>query len=376
MSVLRGEALRIFMVDRFFTPLHGMSLGEWLRLLGRHQFAVDPQYWPRAAFMTLGSALTSAFARYEERVYGPQVRRVSVKAPLFILGHARSGTTFLYSLIANDPQFAYPHLWQVLNPHTFLTTERFSELLSVVAPKKRLSDNVRIHAGSPLEDQFALTGTLRSPLLRWAFPHSAAEYDRYLTFEGVPQAEIEEWKAALLRFYQKLTLKYNRPLLLKSPPHTCRIKLLLEMFPDARFIHIHRHPFAVFQSSRRETEIVSRVTRLQQPAPRDMDTWIIRRYQMIYEAFFAQRELIPAGQFCEVAYEELARDPVGQVGRLYQELALPGFDAFRPTLQGYVDAQGGYRKNRYNELPAEVRERLMQAWRRSFDAWGYTCEET
>ena len=48
-----------------------------------------------------------------------------VEAPLFILGHYRSGTTHLHNLLALDPQFAAPTFFQALNPHTFLSTERF-----------------------------------------------------------------------------------------------------------------------------------------------------------------------------------------------------------------------------------------------------------
>jgi hypothetical protein len=34
----------------------------------------------------------------------------------------------------------------------------------------------------------------------------------------------------------------TKPLLIKSPVHTGRVKLLLQMFPRARFLYIHRHP--------------------------------------------------------------------------------------------------------------------------------------
>ena len=90
-----------------------------------------------------------------------------------------------------------------------------------------------------------------------------SHYDRYLTFRGVPEREVDEWKQALVLFLKKLTWKYRKPLLLKSPPHTCRIKLLLGLFPEARFVHIHRDPFAVYQSMRHTLSRVLRITRLQ-----------------------------------------------------------------------------------------------------------------
>ena len=102
----------------------------------------------------------------------------------------------------------------------------------------------------PQEDEFALNClTQMSPLLGWTFPRRAAHYDRFLTFRDCAPAEIARWQTALHWFVQKLTYKHGRPLVLKSPCHTARIRLLLEVFPDAKFVHIHRNPYDVFHSS-------------------------------------------------------------------------------------------------------------------------------
>jgi hypothetical protein len=69
----------------------------------------------------------------------------------------------------------------------------------------------------------------------------------YLTFRDVSPIETKRWHAALFAFVQKLTYKYHKPIVLKSPGHTARIKLLLEIFPLARFVPIHRHPITVHQ---------------------------------------------------------------------------------------------------------------------------------
>ena len=192
--------------------------------------------------------------------------------------------------------------------------------------------------------------------------------------EGVPEEEVAEWKAALLLFYKKLSWKYGRPLVLKSPPHMCRIGLLLEMFPDARFVHIYRHPYAVFRSTKRQSLLSLRATLLQEARSLDVDAWIIRRYRTMYDAFFEERDLIPDGQFHEIRFEDLERDPVAQMRGLYEGLGIPGFQAFRPSLENYVSANSGYRKNEYQELPASLRAEISQAWRRSFDEWNYPCD--
>jgi LPS sulfotransferase NodH len=377
-----GEKVRAFLVNRLFTPIYGIVLDDWLRLLRKHRVAVDLPYWPRAVLVTLISPLTSLLHRHENAKYGPKLAGVRVEQPLFVLGHARSGTTYLHSLLATDERFAYPNLWQALNPHTFLSTERYSGIIRLVfrlvAPKTRLVDNTSLDPDAPLEEEFATcSGTLHSPLLGWVFPRSRDHYERYLTFRGVPEEETARWKAALLLFYKKLTWKYGgRPLVLKSPFHTCRIRLLLEMFPDARFVHIHRDPYAVFQSAKRLDRFMSHSMGLQRPNPDDdVDSRIIHLYKEMYEVFFEEQGLIPEGRFHEVCYEELVRDPVGEVKRIYERLGIPGFGAAQGPLRRYVEAVGRYRKNEHSEIPLPLRRRIARAWKQNFDEWGYDHDE-
>jgi omega-hydroxy-beta-dihydromenaquinone-9 sulfotransferase len=364
------ERLRVLLVNWLFTSLYGMTLGEYVRLLRKHRFAVAPVYLPRAVFMAGIGVLNSVFSRYENRVYGPEVACAHIKPPLFVLGHWRSGTTYLHNLLATDTQFAYPNIYQVLNPHTFLSTERYSKIL-FISPKTRMMDNVGLNAGVPFEDEFATCGTLRSPFLTWVFPRGGEQYNRYLTFRDLPRQEIAEWTAALTLFYKKLTWKYDRPLLLKSPPHTSRIRLLLAMFPDARFIHIHRNPYTVFQSTQRQAQVSLRTMGLQRLDVRHIDALVIQRYQIMYDAFFEERPLVPGNRFHELSFEELEKDPVGQVRRIYDHLNVPGFDAMRPSLQRYVDSNANYRKNRYPSLSPSLRDEIARAWQRNFDQWGY-----
>jgi omega-hydroxy-beta-dihydromenaquinone-9 sulfotransferase len=341
-----------------------------VRLLRRHRCAVAPCYWPRAAFMAGMGLLNSVVGRYEDQVFGPEVARAQIRPPLFILGHWRSGTTHLHNLLALDAQFAFPNTYQVLNPHTFLSTERWANTL-FVSPSTRMMDNLPFNATVPFEDEFATCGTLHSPFLSWVFPRDRREYRKYLTFRGVPEQEIAEWTAALTLFYRKLTWKYERPLVLKSPPHTSRIKLLLDTFPDARFLHIHRDPHAVFQSTQLQTRVSLRTMGLQRLEERHITEMVLEHFAIMYEAFFEERSLIPAGRFSELSFEELEKDPVGQLRRSYQELGLSGFEAVRPALERYVDTHAQYRKNSYPELSPSLRAEVGRAWRRNFVEWGY-----
>jgi hypothetical protein len=357
--------------------LAGITADAWWRLLRENRFAVDPAYLHRALFVSALSLMNSWYRRREERLWGERVATAALAGPpLFVLGHWRSGTTHLHNLLALDEQFAFPNTYQVVNPHTFLTTEDFNtRRFRALLPDTRPMDNVALSFDAPQEDEFgpALV-CFRSLYPGISFPRNAAWYERYLTFRGVPQAEIDEWKTAFLWFLRKLTVKYGRPLVLKSPPHTARVRLLLEMFPDARFVHIHRDPYTVFRSFLHYYDTAGWYTYLQRPDLDGLDDLILTRYTVMYDAWFEEKELIPAGRLHEIAFTDLEADPAGQMALLYERLGLGGFDQLEPKLREYVGSLRDYRKNRYEALPPAVRERVATAWRRSFEAWGYPLE--
>jgi hypothetical protein len=351
----------------------GITLGRWLRVLRDNHYVVDRPYWGRAAVITLASIPNTLFHWWETLRYGRQISATRVDAPVFILGIWRSGTTHLHNLLAQDDRFAYPTTYQVFYPHTFLTTEdRNAKLVGFFLPKKRPQDNLALGVREPQEDEFALCSlTGRALPMAWAFLRRADHYGRYLTLREASAAEVAEWKAALTWFVQKLSFKYGRPLVLKSPGHTCRISLLLELFPEAKFVHIHRNPYDVFQSTQHMVRTVTPWWALQRPDDNDLEGRTLRQYREVYDAFFEERGLIPKGHFHEVGFEELEADPLEQVRGVYEALDLPDFGEVEPALRRYLDSVAGYKKNRFPELPADLRAYIAREWRRCFEEWGY-----
>jgi hypothetical protein len=183
--------------------------------------------------------------------------------------------------------------------------------------------------------------------------------------------EVVEWQAALAWLVKKLSYKYGKPLVLKSPGHTCRIKLLLELFPQAKFVHIHRNPYHVFQSTLHTVRKVVPWWAMQEPDYSNLEQETIRQYQDVYDAFFQERVLIPNGHFCEISFEQLEADPIGQLQSIYEALALPDFGHVQPILRTYLDSLAGYRKNAFPELGSDLRARIARVWRRCFEEWGY-----
>jgi hypothetical protein len=97
---------------------------------------------------------------------------------------------------------------------------------------------------------------------------------------------------------------------------------------------------------------------------------ILTVYEAMMRRFFQERSLIPQGHLVEVRFEDLERDPLGELARIYDRLALPGFDAAEPAFRDYVRSQQNYRKNRLNLSP-EDRARVEQRWAFAFAELGY-----
>lgn len=367
------ERVRVVLARRLFSSLAGMSAGDWLGAVADNGFAVDPIYLPRALLLTFASGPTALDRWLEDRRFGAALDAVTVPPPLFVLGHWRTGTTHLHNLLAADRRFAAPNLFQAFNPHTFLRNEAWlGRYVAPMVPRRRLMDDVRLGPDAPQEDEFALAAaTGLSPYLGWVFPRRRAAYDRYLTFRNATAAEVGRWKAALLRFARKLTLRHGRPLVLKSPPHTARVRMLLDSFPDARFVHVRRDPYAVFQSTRHFERAAASSLAVQRPPREDADARILARYAELYDAYLVDSPLIPPGRLHEMRYEGLRADPLGELGRLYAGLGLPDFDSARPAVEKHLQDVAGYRANRFRPLREPDRRRVAAAWGRYFAAFGY-----
>ena len=364
--------------DRFFARLSpellaGVTFGRWCQILRENSFSIDLPYWPRAYVTTLFSLRNSAAAAIERIAYQRAISRTQVKSPLFILGIFRSGTSYLQNLMAQDKRLAFPSMYEVTFPQTFLTTQRLdSAVLGPFLPKVRPQDNVALSFDLPHEDEVAFCSLLgRTFLLDMVFPSNTAFYRRYYTLKDLSPREHQDWKQALHWFAQKLTYKHQRPLVFKSPGHTCRISTILEIFPDAKFVHIHRNPYEIFQSWHHLIHSVTSRWSLQRNENKALDDDIVQQYAEVYDTYLAERQLIPAGHLCEVAYRDLKSAPLTNLENIYQQLDLPDFAGTAAQMQRYVDADRGYQKNTYSPLDEDVRMRLGTEWKRFFEAWGY-----
>lgn len=352
----------------------GCDFFAWLRLLLRNHLAVAPSQWYVAFIVTFVSLGHTLLRWAQETWYGSRLERVPIRhAPLFIIGHWRTGTTLLHELLILDPRHTSPNTYQCLEPNHFLLTEAlFRRFFRFLLPSRRPMDNMPAGWERPQEDEFALCMMGQpSPYLTFAFPNHPPQDLEALDLDGLPPRKRQAWKQALLRFLKHLTFKDPRRLVLKSPTHSCRIPALLELFPDARFVHIVRDPLSVFPSTVNMWKAMYLAHGLQRPTFAGLEEHVFNTFTHLYARLEQCKPLLSANRFHELRYEDLIADPVGQIRLLYERLELGGFEELLPRLKTYLDASAGYKTNRYSDLAPELRAAIERRWGHVIRQYGY-----
>lgn len=359
----------------FYSPRfwHGMCLGDWWKLLVRNRFRIHPLRICMALIITPCAAGNSIAAFFQRALYGKRITETEItQPPIFIIGHWRSGTTLLHELMVCDKRFSYPTYYECYEPNHFLVTGWFAPaLLWPLLPRKRPMDNMETGWHRPQEDEFALCAMgSPTPYFRMAFPNDPPPFNEFLDMDGCSAEDLSRWRRDMKRFVQMLTLKKGQQLIMKSPPHTGRIEELAKLFPGAKFIHIARDPYTIFPSTRRLWVSLDWAQGLQHPHHRDLDEYVLAAFERMYRGFERQRTAISPSQLYELKYEDLVRDPVGEVRKIYEQLGLGDFEQMRPALETHVGGQKDYKTNRH-ELEPELKAEIRRRWAGYFERYGY-----
>ena len=232
-------------------------------------------------------------------------------------------------------------------------------------------DNVAFYGDTPHEEEMALTAlTGVSPYMRILFPVTASDGYSAIDPAGLPPGALAAWQEALQLFMKKLSFSKGKRIVLKSPPHLGRLPVLLKMFPGAKFVHITRNPYVVYQSFQKNWRRGHALSHLQKPDPRVIDETILSWYTELFTLYERDRGLIPPGDLHELRFEDLEKSPRDSLAGIYAELGLPDFERFWQRVSVYLESIAGYKKNTYT-LTEEVRAKLNRRWGFFFGRFGY-----
>ncbi|MBI3119784.1 MAG: sulfotransferase [Candidatus Hydrogenedentes bacterium] len=307
-------------------PVHALRTGL-LRLL---HFAALQGAWPL------------------DNIFWPQWPAATPSQIIFILGHQRSGTTLLHRLLAADPRARALTLQEMLFPALsqqccLRVAGWLDERLLHGAMARRLRSiqdraladmdpihRIRLHEIE--EDEFVLWAIFASAMCANDTPAAAASEElaelRSLALQD------PAWQERTLRYYRAFLLKKVNATsrvdaastvwnVAKNPAFTKRIPQLARVFPEARFIYLHRDPLRAIPSRLRLVEAIWRQRFGPQVRMEAAQTQALLRDSLdTYLSAARDLPLVPPTKRYDMQYETFTADPLAEIAAVYAHFGL------------------------------------------------------
>lgn len=356
--------------------LHGGNLIILFKLLFDNKFRINIKKIPVVFALLISNLLNVPFILLQKLIFGRKIKNTEIKKdPVFILGHWRSGTTFLSNLLTRDEQFGFFNILQTYHPSTYILLKPFMHFFGKkVIPKQRPQDNIKVSIDLPQEEDYAVSNRSVFSMVHFiAFPRNIKKYyHRYGCFNGISTKELNKWKKVYNNELKKATYSAGgKQLVIKTPINTARIKVLLDMFPNAKFVHIHRNPYRVCLSTQKVYRDFFPIYDLQYIAgEEELERTQLEVYEALYKKYLKEKELIPDGNFTEISYDELTEKPMDTLETIYKNLNIPGFDEASKHFKKFIEDEKTYKTHSYSYDDAHcknIRDRLGFA----FEEFGY-----
>ena len=370
-----------------FHPCTFTAPSAWLRLIWENG-GIPSRYWRKFAGIFAASALATPLRLAEWAAFSRKIKRTPIDTPpLFVLGFGRSGTTHLQNLLARDPRLGYFTTFQgVMASFSFVASGRLKRLMAkgmeAAGEQTRPMDNVRITLDTPQEEDLAVAAASRMSFVhQLSFPQRSRELlSKYVLMGTGPDGstdgslssrELRQWERVYVREVRKVVLHSGgKPVMLRNTPNIGRADHLARLFPGAKFVHIVRNPYAVYPSLMHLYRTLLPLYQLDDYNWDEVEQILVDAYRLVMSKYLRDRQSIPDGHLAEVRYEDLDRDPLGELERLYEELSLPGWSVAREHVAAYMETLAGYRKNRFT-LPQATIDRVTSEWGFAVDEWKY-----
>lgn len=277
------------------------------------------------------------------RTCNPEVEKQEIVRPLFVLGLPRTGTTLLYSLLALDPAHRSPLSWEVDDPcpppegASYESDPRIDQSAWRFRQLEQLAPGIQaIHpVGASLPQECIVITASEFMSIRFEMTFDVASYQDWLL-----EADMTGCYAWHKRFLQHLQSRYAKERwVLKSPGHLGTIDALLAAYPDARIVQTHRDPRRVVPSVS-SLEWTLRGVASDAQDPRALGRQQLRAWSRTLRAGMEARARNAAreGQFADLHFREIARDPIACVRRIYERFGFTYTPAFEQRMSEYVAA--------------------------------------
>ena len=90
----------------------------------------------------------------------------------------------------------------------------------------------------------------------------------------------------------------------------------------------------------------------------------------MYERLEEGKKLLGPERFYELRYEDLIKDPPGEMKKIYDHFQLGGYEQYLPKLEEYLASVKGYETNKY-QLSDAQRAEIARRWAPVIERYGY-----
>jgi len=264
-------------------------------------------------------------------------------------------------------------------------------------------DNMELHFDLPQEDELAvnmLSGGCSYYMPLW-FMKQEHKFRYYLAFNREDGDSLEKsfdeektrWTTAFTYFIKKISLRERltrknstkkRRLILKSPVHTAKVEVLRRLFPQAKFIYVHRDPYEVFQSAVHMADTTYWYSYLNTPTEERILAFIYWQFEYMFKAYNAAACAHCDGDgtrvlhkdVMEVGYRsDLLDNPIPTLHRIYQHILTsdaPSIDEITRKYKLQIEDMDKYVVNKHpTSIPPSIKQVIESRWKEYFITFKY-----
>jgi hypothetical protein len=311
--------------------------------------------------------IASRFHFFLDYIFFRGFNKQKIRTPLFIVGNFRSGTTFLYRLLAKDTQnFTCFKTWEIylapsISQRKFfrgiLIVDRlFGGFLTRLLHKieRNMLSPIKLHQmglNMPEEDEGILLYVWNSLWIWFMFP-VFDELEKYFNFDE----KMPSWqKKAIMKFYRRCVQRHlyahggNKIFLSKNPSFTPRIDTILKYFPDAKIINMTRNPIEMIPSNLSWFACCwSWFNDLKEPYPFKKEVMEMCRYWYLYPLKRLASE--PKTGYKIISYKDITAQPEKVVKDFYSQFGFPLNKKFAQILKMEAERARSFNKTKVSSF--------------------------
>jgi hypothetical protein len=358
------------------SPLLGATFSTFRKVLKGNRVA--PKYYFKMTTTIIVLGISSFFQVFDILFLRRRANKFMIKEPpLFIIGHWRSGTTFLHNILTKDPSTGFVTTYQAVFPNNLSSKWLFKTFMRTFMPSERPGDNMRISVNLPQEDEYALSNTTHLSYYQiFYFPTKyMSRYNDSIRFETLSENEKEAWKLNYRQIVSSalINTKGNRAVL-KNPVNTGRMLTLIEIFPDAKFVFVVRNPIVVYLSSMKFFSQLFPTVNLESFSYEDISNMILDIYNKLMKDYLLDKKSAPQDNIIEIKHEVLQQNPISIIETIYSRFGYGGFKELLPVFQEYLDSQNGHKKDSYT-IGKEELDKVAARFDFAMKHWDYKIPE-